>query len=148
MSKHDFTAAEFAERLGRVRAAMMKAGIDWLVAIHPVSLHWLTGSDAKSYQEFQCLLIGAADQPLVALVRAAGKTAMPHSPYFGPGYAATLQLAALQADPGLFEFLYVTPEAWLDPALARPRDGLLDVPSAPGLGFTPDPALLRRFQAH
>jgi Xaa-Pro dipeptidase len=70
MSKRDFAPGEFADRLARVRVAMAAGGLDWLVAIHPVSIHWLTGSDAKSYQEFQCLLVGAHDQPLVALVRA------------------------------------------------------------------------------
>jgi Xaa-Pro dipeptidase len=70
MSKHDFSPEEFAGRLRQVRAAMAVAGLDWLVAIHPVSIHWLTGSDAKSYQEFQCLLIGGTDQPLVVLTRA------------------------------------------------------------------------------
>ena len=69
MSKHDFSTVEFAGRLARVRAAMQSAGLDWLVAVHPVSIHWLTGSDAKSYQEFQCLLIGADGQPLVMLTR-------------------------------------------------------------------------------
>ncbi|MDO8360243.1 MAG: Xaa-Pro peptidase family protein [Devosia sp.] len=69
MSRHDFSAEEFAGRLARVRSAMDDAGLDWLVAIHPVSIHWLTGSDAKSYQEFQCLLVGARDQPLTVLAR-------------------------------------------------------------------------------
>lgn len=69
MSKNDFTAEEFAGRLARVRAEMAGQGLDWLVAIHPVSIHWLTGSDAKSYQEFQCLLVGARDEPLVVLTR-------------------------------------------------------------------------------
>jgi Xaa-Pro dipeptidase len=32
-------------------------GVDWLVLTHPVSIHWLTGSDAKSYQAFQALLV-------------------------------------------------------------------------------------------
>lgn len=70
MSKQDFAPEEFADRLKRVRTMMGLAGLDWLVLVHPVSIHWLTGSDAKSYQEFQCLLVGAASQPLVALVRA------------------------------------------------------------------------------
>jgi Xaa-Pro dipeptidase len=70
MSKDDFSREEFAARLASVRAAMAAQRLDWLVAIHPVSIHWLTGSDAKSYQEFQCLLIGAGDEPLTALVRA------------------------------------------------------------------------------
>ena len=69
MSKHDFSAEEFADRLARTRNAIAAAGLDWLVAIHPVSIHWLTGSDAKSYQEFQCLLVGARDEPLVVLTR-------------------------------------------------------------------------------
>ncbi len=70
MSKHDFAAWEFDDRLSRVRAEMASRHLDWLVAIHPTSIHWLTGSDAKSYQEFQCLLIGAGNQPLTAFVRA------------------------------------------------------------------------------
>ncbi|MBI4924231.1 MAG: aminopeptidase P family protein [Devosia nanyangense] len=69
MSRHDFSAEEFAGRLARVRAAMDGAGLDWLVATHPVSIHWLTGSDAKSYQEFQCLFVGARDHPLTVLTR-------------------------------------------------------------------------------
>ena len=69
MSKHDFSAEEFADRRARVRAAVGTAGLDWLIAIHPVSIHWLTGSDAKSYQEFQCLLVSASDGPLVVLTR-------------------------------------------------------------------------------
>ena len=70
MSKHDFAVWEFADRLSRVRTAMAARHLDWLVAIHPASIHWLTGSEAKSYQEFQCLLIGAGNQPLTAFARA------------------------------------------------------------------------------
>lgn len=43
--------------------------MDWLLVIHPVSIRWLTGSDAKSYQEFQCLLISAKPGPIVVLTR-------------------------------------------------------------------------------
>lgn len=69
MSKHDFSAAEFASRTTRVREALRNAGLDWLIAFHPVSIHWLTGSDAKSYQEFQCLLISAQPGPITVLTR-------------------------------------------------------------------------------
>ena len=69
MSKHDFSIEEFESRRRRVRAAMQAQGLDWLVLCHPVSLHWLTGSDAKSYQEFQCLFISAEPTPLVILTR-------------------------------------------------------------------------------
>jgi len=69
MSKQDFTAEEFALRREKTRAAISQAGLDWLVVFHPVSIHWLTGSDAKSYQEFQCLLISAKPGPICVLTR-------------------------------------------------------------------------------
>jgi len=69
MSKHDFSVEEFAARRARVRQAIAEAGLDWLVVFHPVSIHWLTGSDAKSYQEFQCLTISARPGPLSILTR-------------------------------------------------------------------------------
>ena len=69
MSKHDFSLEEFTHRRARVRSAMAAAGLDWLVIFHPVGIHWLTGSDAKSYQEFQCLLISARPGPLTILTR-------------------------------------------------------------------------------
>src|SRR5579864_9332111 len=69
MSKRDFSVDEFASRRSRVREAIRNAGLDWLLIFHPVSIHWLTGSDAKSYQEFQCLLISARPGPIAVLTR-------------------------------------------------------------------------------
>lgn len=70
MSRHDFTREEFAGRRERAREAMAAAGLDWLILFHPVSIRWMTGSDAKSYQEFQCLLLSIRPgSPLVILTR-------------------------------------------------------------------------------
>lgn len=69
MSKHDFSAEEFASRRARVREALNTNGLDWFIAFHPVSIRWLTGTDAKSYQEFQCLLISAEPGPITVLTR-------------------------------------------------------------------------------
>lgn len=69
MSKHDFSEQEFSERRKRVREAIRAAGLDWFLVFHPVSIHWLTGSDAKSYQEFQCLIISAEERPISVLTR-------------------------------------------------------------------------------
>ena len=69
MSKHDFSADEFEARRSQVRATVGQAGLDWLLVLHPVSIRWLTGSDAKSYQEFQCLLISAKPGPIHVLTR-------------------------------------------------------------------------------
>lgn len=76
-----------------------------------------------------------------------GKTLMPHAPYFGPGYWATLQLMAARPVTGLLEYLYIEPEAWLDPTMPLPGNGRVDVPAKPGLGFEPDPSLLKRYAA-
>lgn len=70
MSRYDFTVDEFRRRHARLAAAMQAAELDWLVVIHPASIHWLTGSEGKSYQEFQCLLFSADRGPAVAFVRA------------------------------------------------------------------------------
>ena len=71
MSRHDFTSAEFAARRIRVRRAVAEAGLDWMILFHPVSIHWLTGSDAKSYQAFQCLFVSAEERATVMLTREA-----------------------------------------------------------------------------
>ena len=69
MSKHDFPLEEFAERQVRVRQAIADAGLDWLLTFHPVSMHWLTGSETKSYQAFQCLPVSALPGPLIVCTR-------------------------------------------------------------------------------
>ena len=69
MSKNDFSAEEFAARRSRAQDAIRAAGLDWFLAFHPVSIRWLTGSDAKSYQELQCLLIPAGPGPICILAR-------------------------------------------------------------------------------
>jgi Xaa-Pro dipeptidase len=69
VSKHDFPRHEFDDRLARTRRAIAAAGLDWMLLFHPVSIHWLIGSDAKSYQTFQCLPVSAEPRPLVMFTR-------------------------------------------------------------------------------
>ena len=84
---------------------------------------------------------------VAALVRERGVKLAPHSPYFGPGALATLHLIAALTDSARFEYFYLWPDAWLYGERLAPRRGELGVPSAPGLGADPDPAVLRRFRA-
>src|SRR5690349_19646120 len=70
MSKHDFTPAEFADRLSGLRQAIAAAGLDWLLVLHPVSIRWLIGQDTKSYTVFQCLPVSAKARTLVMFTRA------------------------------------------------------------------------------
>jgi L-alanine-DL-glutamate epimerase-like enolase superfamily enzyme len=104
--------------------------------------------DAVTYPQPSVTKVGGVSEFLkvAALARAAGKTIMPHSPYFGPGYWATLQLCAHLPEAGLFEFLYVEPEAWLGKDIPLPKDGRIAIPGAPGIGFEPDEAAIARFR--
>ena len=81
------------------------------------------------------------------VIEKAGSITMPHCPYFGPGYWATLQLMAADPSTEMFEFLYIEPEAWLDQNIPLPKDGQMTLPDSPGLGFNPDLELLERYRA-
>lgn len=84
---------------------------------------------------------------VVRLARERGVAVMPHSPYFGAGYFATLQLMAGLHGTPLFEHLYVDLEA--DLALGGtplPQAGKVAIPQRPGHGFAPDMALLARYR--
>ncbi len=82
-----------------------------------------------------------------AIARRHGRRLMPHSPYFGPGYYASLQLAAAIENFGMFEHLYIEPQGWAGGELLSPDRGRLAIPSRPGIGFEPDAAVLQRYAA-
>jgi L-alanine-DL-glutamate epimerase-like enolase superfamily enzyme len=83
---------------------------------------------------------------VVDLANTHGKTPMPHSPYFGPGYWATLQLAAHRPEIGMFEFYYVKPAAYVSQSIPLPKAGKVAVPTGPGIGFEPDMAVLAKYR--
>lgn len=83
---------------------------------------------------------------VATLAEAHGVTVMPHSPYFGPGFVATLHLMAAQAAEGLVERFYLSPEATLYGDLIEPVNGAFNVPQGPGLGADPDPAVIERYR--
>lgn len=74
-----------------------------------------------------------------------GRAVAPHSPYFGPGLLATLQLAGHSALIGGIESFGVKLETPLfgDVGLPDAR-GLIRVPDGPGLGADPDPEIIAR----
>ncbi len=75
-----------------------------------------------------------------------GLPLMPHSPYFGPGYLASLQMAALEPEFDEFEYLYIEPEAWLYEHFPLPERGEIAIPKGPGLGLDPAPQVLARYR--
>lgn len=74
------------------------------------------------------------------------RTLMAHSPYFGPGYFATLQMAAAVDTFGMFEYLWVQPQAWAARDQPLPNSGATHIPDRPGIGFEPDLAVLEQFK--
>lgn len=105
-------------------------------------------SAALTFPQPSVIKIGGVSEFVKATRHAAGlgKTVMPHSPYFGPGYWATLQLAAHLETVGLFEYMYVEPEAYCGKDIPLPRNGQIAIPDTPGIGFTPDDDTLRRYR--
>jgi L-alanine-DL-glutamate epimerase-like enolase superfamily enzyme len=80
---------------------------------------------------------------ICAAAEADGVTCVPHAPFFGPGYLATLHvLAAKQRESALERFfcdLALMPYDKTAPIV----DGGVDVPERPGLGADPEPELMR-----
>ncbi len=73
---------------------------------------------------------------------------MPHSPYFGPGFLATLHLTAAEANPGYIEWFYLDREACLYGDAIKPNKGFYQVPPGPGLGLEPDPNVIKDYCIH
>ena len=64
---------------------------------------------------------------------------VPHSPYFGPGFMATLQVIGALIPESEIERLYVDLKADLyDGASNIDENGRIHIPNGPGLGMEPD----------
>jgi len=125
------------------------------------------GENAQGIHAFQALIAaGAIDiaQPSVTkiggisaamtiarLAAQHGVSVIPHSPYFGPGFLATLHiaaaLAAVSPHPPIIEVLWMHMAANPFAPWVTAQDGTLHVPSGPGLGCDPDAGVLARYQS-
>ncbi|MBY5460843.1 mandelate racemase/muconate lactonizing enzyme family protein [Rhizobium leguminosarum] len=102
--------------------------------------------EAVTYPQPSMTKVGGVTEyvKVLQVSKDAGKTAMPHTPYFGPGYFATLSLLPQTGPETLVEYLFVDPEAWLAPT-PQPTAGVLASLSSPGIGFEPDPGVLQKY---
>ena len=71
---------------------------------------------------------------VAALAETQGVALMPHAPYFGPGFLASLQLMAALPRSGLAEWFYLEREACLYGAAIAPQSGVFRLPRRPGSG--------------
>jgi L-alanine-DL-glutamate epimerase-like enolase superfamily enzyme len=83
---------------------------------------------------------------VAALCQTHGVETVPHSPYFGPGFVATLHIAAALPNRPLIEVLWLDMEANPFDPWVRARNGHVAVPQGPGLGCDPDPDVLARYR--
>jgi L-alanine-DL-glutamate epimerase-like enolase superfamily enzyme len=78
---------------------------------------------------------------------AQGIEVAPHSPYFGPGFIATLHITAALIERPLVEVLWLAMEGNPFGSWVTARNGKVQVPQAPGLGCDPDIDLMARYSA-
>lgn len=71
---------------------------------------------------------------------------IPHCFYFGPGFLASLHLAAAFAQDKPFELFFGDLEASPYHDAVRAKDGRLSVPTGPGLGIEPDMDVIERYR--
>jgi L-alanine-DL-glutamate epimerase-like enolase superfamily enzyme len=120
------------------------------------------GENAGSMHDFVAMIAaGAIDiaQPDVAktggvsellkiasLCDAEGIEFVPHCAIFGPGQVATIHLNAAQQSVPMLERLYCDFEAEIYGGATLPVNGMVAVPTGPGLGLDPDPDVISRYR--
>jgi L-alanine-DL-glutamate epimerase-like enolase superfamily enzyme len=83
---------------------------------------------------------------IATLAETSAITLVPHSPYFGPGFLATLHLLAAMPQKSMVERFYCTPEASIVGDWIEAKDGAFRIPDGIGLGCDPDPDVLRDYR--
>jgi L-alanine-DL-glutamate epimerase-like enolase superfamily enzyme len=83
---------------------------------------------------------------VIELCRGEGVAVAPHSPYFGPGFIATLHIIAAMPENPLVEVLWLDMEANPFHAFVVPSNGRCKVPQGPGLGCDPDLSVVARYK--
>ena len=104
-------------------------------------------SNAANYVQPSVTKVGGITefQKIATLAETSGVSMMPHAPYFGPGFLATLHLMAATPNSGLLEWFYLEREACLYGGAIAPEGGSFKVPDRPGLGIDPDLEVIKEY---
>lgn len=131
--------------LRRETGVPIAAGENWCTAMQFAQA---VQAGAIDYAQPSATKVGGITEfrKTAAVCEAAGVQVMPHSPYFGPGFLATLHLAAAMPNPGLIERFYITPEAMLYDRWLDPVDGDFAIPGGLGLGADPNPDVIQEYR--
>ena len=110
----------------------------------------MMSADAVRFAQPSVTKVGGISEfrKIVSLAETHGVTVMPHSPYYGPGWLATLQLVASMPNPGsMVECFFTEVEATLYEGYIKPdAEGRFAVPGGPGLGVEPDPDVIKDYR--
>jgi len=115
----------------------------------PLDFPKMIAADCVDYVQPSVIKIGGLT-PLWRITteaEQAGVTCAPHSPFFGPGYLATVHVLAAKARESALERFYC--ELAYDPCghVVPIAGGRVEVPDAPGLGGDPDFEAMQKFRA-
>ncbi|MFL6837754.1 MAG: mandelate racemase/muconate lactonizing enzyme family protein [Bradyrhizobium sp.] len=134
--------------LAEVRA---KGGLDIAAGENACTVHQfrqMIAAGAVSHAQPSVIKVGGITEFLkvAALADELGVKIVPHSPYFGPGFLATLQLMSLR-DEGLIEVFYMKRPACLwRGRIDADQNGSVEVPQGAGLGYEPDKAVMEQYR--
>jgi L-alanine-DL-glutamate epimerase-like enolase superfamily enzyme len=109
----------------------------------------MMSAGAVSHAQPSVIKVGGITEYLkvVALADAMAVRLAPHSPYFGPGFLATLQLMSLRDDSTFVEVFYMKRAACLwGGRIDVDANGTIPVPDGPGLGYEPDREVMERYR--
>ena len=104
-------------------------------------------AEAADYLQPSVTKVGGITEAkkITVLAELHGVSLMPHAPYFGPGFLATLHLMSATPNSGLAEWFYLEREACLYGGAIAPKNGTFKVPNGPGLGLDPDPNVIKDY---
>lgn len=130
----------------------VKGGLDIAAGENACTVHQfrhMMRDGAVSYAQPSVIKVGGITEYLkvVALADEMGVKLAPHSPYFGPGFLATLQLMSLRDDGTFVEVFYMNRAACLwRGRIDVDASGTIAVPEGPGLGYEPDKEIMERYR--
>lgn len=112
--------------------------------------HKILSARAVRYVQPSVTKVGGITEyrKVAALAEVHGVTLAPHSPYFGPGFLATLNLIASHpaVSHDFIEYFQIALEAFPFGDALVPINGAVALPPGPGLGMEPDADVLKDYR--
>ena len=131
-------------------AVMEESGVPLAAGENACTAHqfrYMIDEGAVRYPQPSVVKVGGISEFLkvATLAEAANMELAPHSPYFGPGFVATLHLIAHTRRARWIEKLYCDLETSIYTPALEIQDGTYTIPEGPGLGVDVAPHVLKEY---